>query len=149
MREINWSDPDFDFGSYYDRSVLNRSRDFTFAHFRVGPGFSTIAGGRIGNKLYYGVTFCSPEDNFSKKFGREHAVKNLMDQDYSHMRGVLYLEGPLENVQPAIILKRAVETHLRKMQWCRPQWSKGATVEFRNDPFAKMESWTQKENVFL
>jgi hypothetical protein len=34
---------------------------------------STIALKKVGDKFYYGISICSRQDNFSKKFGRETA----------------------------------------------------------------------------
>lgn len=130
MRKINWTTT-FNFGSYDDRAMLDTCQEFTYGHFKVGPGHATVAGGRIDNKLYYGITFCSPQDNFSKKIGRARACQNLREDEHSHMRGVLELEGNADDAQPAMVLKMAVEYHLQKMRNRRPQWSKEATVDFR------------------
>ena len=106
-------------------------RRVTYGHFKVGPGFATIAGARLGDRLYYGITFCSPEDNFSKKVGRAKSSWRLSCDPRGCFRGVLRLDGEIDKVQPAIVLKRAVEYYLSKETSRRPQWTKGATVEFR------------------
>jgi len=139
MREVKWpmssedydvTAEDFSFGILRHRSMLYNSVAFTYGHYKIGSGFATIGGTRIGDKLYYGVTFCSPEDNFSKKSGRRYSRRNLTRHEYSHMRGIFSLGSAIDQ-QPALVLKEAVEAHLVKMRGLRPQWSKGAAVEFR------------------
>jgi hypothetical protein len=132
MRKTDWNGTDFDFAKANDREELLSNKDFTFGHYKVGPGYATIGGARIGDELYYSVTFCSPEDNFSKAEGRLNVYDRLCEPEYGHLRGVLRLLEAEDDTPPAIILKRAVEVHLTKMRSDKkPQWTKGATVEFR------------------
>jgi hypothetical protein len=132
MREINWLlDEQFDFGNLWHRTELLNCADFTYGHFRIGNGYATIGGGRIGDKLYYSVTFCSPKDNFSKKTGREHVANHLGYSTFGHLRGVFTLNDELKDEQPAIVLQRAVEHHLSKMRNRKPQWAKDVSVRFR------------------
>lgn len=132
MRKIDWQNK-FDFSDYHHRCNLEDCKNFTYGHFKVGAGFATVAAGRIDDYLYYGITFCSPEDNFSRQKGRSYACRNLREESHSHMRGVLTLEGAVDEAPPAIVLKKAVENHLRKMRPDqRPQWAKGAAIDFRS-----------------
>jgi hypothetical protein len=133
MREIKWSSEtvsEFVFGNKESREALILQDNFTYGHFCIGSGFATICGGRIGNNLYYGVSFCSPEDNFSKKSGRDKAVEHLIEVKHGNLRGVLNL-ADIADEQPALILQEAVRNHLAKMRNRKPQWAKNSPIKFR------------------
>ena len=130
MRELDWPGQ-FDFGDAEHRYNLTNMSDFTYGHFQIGSGYATIGGGVIDSKLYYGISFCSPEDNFSKKTGRNYVVSHLESTTYGHLRGVFTLADYMKDAQPAIVLQNAVDRHLLKMRDRKPQWAKGMSVEFR------------------
>jgi hypothetical protein len=130
MREVEFKD--FDFGSEWMRTCITYTRDLTFGHYAVGNGFATVAGVLIGNNVYYGISFCSPEDNFSKRTGREYAKKHFRENKYSHMRGVSPLKNGLANHPPVVVFRSVVLNHLAKMDPShRPQWAKDAPIDFR------------------
>jgi len=166
MREINWNEKSgsyiyredrtgfadrfipklFDFSNSLCRYVLTSLTDFAFGHYSIGEGYATIGGGRIGNKLYYGVSFCSPEDNFSKKLGILYAKHNLAGDQSGHMRGVFIISDEISDEPPTIILQKAVASHLDKMRrGRRPQWAKNQHVEFRGRPKIKTTPKVRRE----
>ena len=51
-----------------------------YSHFKAGEGFITVAGFKKEGFYLYGVAFCSPEDNFCRKHGREVAFNKLYQQ---------------------------------------------------------------------
>lgn len=60
---------------------LNEERQqVKYAHFKTETGFMTVAGLKKEGFYFYGVALCSPEDNFSRKIGREFAFKKLYQQ---------------------------------------------------------------------
>lgn len=119
----------FDFGDELHREYLSWADEFTFAHLKVNNGAMTVGGSRIGDRLYYAVSLCSPQDNFSKAKGRAYVKEHLVSSEHSKKRGVLQLSEE-KRWPPAIILKTAAETHLSKMRH-KPVWANGAVVEFR------------------
>jgi len=135
----------FDFGNRDHRGALVLDSQFTYGHFRIGHvskcdpsydyrlknpvGYATVGGLRRGDKLYYGVSMCSPEDNFSKKTGRRLVVEHLLQEETSNKRGVLSIAG-LTNEQPALLLKFALERHIFKTRNL-PSWTKKG-VHFRS-----------------
>ena len=76
------------FGEVKFREDIINYHNFCYGHFKVGDGFATVAGGRIGNNVYYGISFCSPKDNFSKQKGRILAEDHLIDENSAKLRGV-------------------------------------------------------------
>lgn len=124
----------FNFGSEEDRECLVESGDFTFAHFKVNGGDATVAGGLVNRKLYYAVALCSPEDNFSKRHGRELACRYMIESVWSDKRGVFV---PNTNVigeaQPAHLLHDAL-VHFLGRHKRLPWWAKSPTVSFRTQP---------------
>lgn len=120
----------FDFSRSYDRSCL--VEHLVYGHYKIGDGFVTVAGARVDEKLYYGLSFCSPEDNFSKESGRENAIEHLTSPDTPHMRGVLNIASSPDE-QPAIILKQAAQRHVAKMRGeKRPHWvTNNSVVTFK------------------
>lgn len=120
----------FDFADEQHREYLTWSKEFTFAHLKVGKGAMTIGGTRIGNKLYYAVALCSPKDNFSKSKGRKCVREHLTYQEYSRKRGIFELNPESNEMPPALILRAAAVVYLSKMRH-KPVWANGAFVEFR------------------
>jgi len=167
MHSANWDRKrQFDFGSWYHRDCLRENKECTFGHYKVGEGVITIVGvlmdGTILDdgfhpndpRLYYGISMCSPEDNFSKSAGRAGAKDNLVSAKTSVMRGVY---GPREYVStddvrkdaPAVVLREAVKEHLNKMRH-RPSWiSKGAKVEFRSKKRGQKKATTKNVEKLL
>jgi len=141
MKKSKWNSYNpFNFGSLDTRMKLPFLREFTYGHFKVGKGFATIGGVMIGDNLYYGISFCSPEDNFSKKVGRKLAVYNLVEAKNSHNRGVITLDVDLSCLKPAEIFKEVVYSHLEHMNSHKPQWAKNANVDFRSyDPYVSFK----------
>lgn len=124
----------FDFGSASNRVELTEDPNFTFGHYKVGVGNATVCGAKVGDKLYYAVTFCSPEDNFSKEAGRIFALDHFIEEEYSHLRGVMCADDSSDELPPAIMLKDAVSHRIGRMRPDRkPQWIKraGGDIDFR------------------
>jgi hypothetical protein len=144
MREGNYqwtygsSNVDFDFGKSSCRLILTADEEFTFGHYCIDhvllrrQGNATIGGVRYGDRLYYGVSLCSPEDNFSKKIGRTNVVNNLIDGENSSKRGVFSILSVDLHLQPALLLKWALEDFLGKAKRL-PPWTRGE-VSFRKTP---------------
>ena len=58
-----------------------------YCHFMVAGGWVTIAAFElVGGELVYGLSLCAPEDQFSRKRGRDAALKRLIaaDRGWSH-----------------------------------------------------------------
>jgi len=123
---------EFDFANELHREYLCWSNEFTFAHLKVGDGAMTVGGTRVGDKLYYAVALCSPEDNFSKAKGRAYIREHIQYPEHSKKRGVLKLAPEAGELPPAIILKTAAELYLSKMSH-KPAWARKATVHFRTE----------------
>lgn len=121
---------DFDFGNSIYREVMTYDENFTYGHYKVNSGVGTVAGFRIGNKLYFGVSLCSPNDNFSKASGRERAEDNLIYAGSCNKRGVMILDENTKDLHPTELLKLALEHHLNKMAH-KPIWVKNPVVDFR------------------
>ena len=132
LEEEALKDPtmEFDFANEQHREYLCWSKEFTFAHLKVGKGAMTIGGTRIGNKLYYGVALCSPEDNFSKAKGRGYVREHLSHQEHSRKRGMFELASRSDEMPPAIVLRAAAVVYLSKMRH-KPAWADNTYVEFR------------------
>lgn len=109
---------DFDFGNItYRADIINKA---CYAHFNVGQGQATIAGMIVNDVLYYGVSFCSPEDNFSKKLGRRKAEEHFI---YSaNKRGVL--RGDFKSSHPSEVLEQALKHYLGSNRRL-PKWIRG------------------------
>ena len=119
----------FNFGNQWHREVLTECPEFTYGHYNVCGGVITIAGARVGDKLYYGLSMCSPEDNFSRSRGRKIATARLTYSSDSHLRGVFF--GNLGDMTPGEAFRYAVDEHLGKMRH-RPHWiKKDFEVNFR------------------
>jgi hypothetical protein len=120
----------FDFGDVRHRSECISKKDHVYGHYKVGDGCATICGFRIGKVLYYGISLCSPKDDFVKALGRKIASGRLLTSRSNDQRGMMYLSDELAESVPAVVLKEAVEHHLSKMRR-RPFWTQ-EVVMFRN-----------------
>jgi hypothetical protein len=122
---------DFNFANKDQRDSLTTCKEFTYGHYCVGEGVVTVAGAVVDGKLYYGVSMCSPKDNFSKKLGRDCAEANLVNDHKSRLRGVYdNLNG---EESPAEALREALEDFLGRMRQ-RPHWiKKDDEVKFRGE----------------
>jgi hypothetical protein len=105
----------------------------TYGHYNVNEGFATVLGCRVGDKIFYGISMCSPDEkNFSKKEGRRLAIKHLVDNNESHMRGMYKLPDSDVNDSSAIILSRVLHRHLNIMRRL-PDWARCPRVDFRRN----------------
>lgn len=131
MREVNVADLgiDFNFANVDHRVEMTYSPNFKYGHYKVNDGNATIAGFRVGDKLYFGISFCSPVDNFSKKFGRMLATDSLVYGD-GKRRGVMVLDDETKELPPITLFKLALERHLNRMK-NKPVWAKRPVVDFR------------------
>ena len=143
MRDTREIKGDFDFGNEDDRHALVESEDLTYAHFWIKKhctsignacgsriiGNATVCGSRVGDHLYYGVSLCSPQDNFEKRLGRELARDSIMSLDRCSKRGVLDVADNFDE-QPSVLLHDALLNHLSKMKR-PPCWVKNAEIIFR------------------
>lgn len=121
---------EFNFGDELHRDIIIDDPNFCYGHYVVGKGQATVGGIRLGNKLYYAVALCSPNNNFSKMTGRDYANGHFIVNKYSNKRGVIILNDALCAQPPAILLKLALEKHLFKMR-NKPHWTRNAEVDFR------------------
>ena len=161
MREVhNASCSSGKFDSYTYRRLICADPNFVYGHYQIGPsvvstgnmfrttnpqkGFATIGGVRIGQKLYYAVSLCSPLDNFSKKVGREKVCANMRDHLSSRQRGVFDISG-MEDEQPAIILKCALEHYLEVTRHL-PPWTR-QVVLFRGVPRRRETTSQQQAHI--
>jgi len=125
----------FDFGNQAHRTCVlatayDDSRNFTFGHYKIGDSGGTITVGGVahGDRLYYAVSICSPLDNFSKRVGRKNVEDNFVQDKNSMKRGVVSI-ADIRGENPAIVLKRAAQSYLRKNKML-PKWSR-KEVDFR------------------
>lgn len=134
MREANipfMTSDLFNFALQSHREALVKCPEFTYGHYSVCGGVITVAGAVVGDKLYYGLSMCAPEDNFSKSRGRKIAVARLTYSSDSHLRGVFF--GALDDMTPGEAFMYALDDHLYKMRH-KPHWiSKDYEVDFRRD----------------
>lgn len=141
MREFNGSGSP-DFSSHAGRVLLSLDPNFVYGHYQIGyrnSGFATIGGTRVGNKLYYSVALCSPNDNFSKSVGRELVKFHMQQDESSRKRGILELDSNMIPEQPAVVLKHALEVHLNKTRHL-PGWTR-QVVLFRGHPKATRSTY--------
>ena len=130
MHEVKFTQ-EFNFSDKSHRFMLTKCKEFTYGHYTVGKGTVTVAGAMVCGNLYFGVSMCSPEDNFSKRLGRCCAEANLVNDHKSKMRGVY--DGLNGEEKPAEALREALEHHLDSMRH-RPHWiKKDDEVLFRGE----------------
>ena len=129
MREATFIG-EFNFGDMDNREYMLNDKNFCYGHYTVNKGTATIAGFRINDYIYYGISFCSPLDNFSKTKGRENAEYNLVYASGSQKRGVMALDETTRDMSPTELFKIALERHLIKMV-NKPMWTKNPVVDFR------------------
>ncbi len=120
----------FDFSQEITRACMPNLDNFVYGHYKVDGGNATICGARLGDHLYYGISLCSPKDNFSRRSGRILSVTHLKESRFSHQRGVMHLSEELSDSVPAVVLREALERHIRKMRK-KPSWVNNGVVEFR------------------
>lgn len=135
---------EFDFSNDIHREVVTHAKEFTYAHLVVNTGFVTIGGTRIGDKLYYAISLCSPKDNFSKRVGRDYVREHMEYAEFSNKRGVLTLTEHNRDSAPALLLHAAAENHMRKMRH-KPSWAKNPHVKFRTE--RRVDKKRRKEMV--
>jgi hypothetical protein len=135
MREIKFlnyevlqvKSADFDFSNKLHRTHLSKQRDnLSYSHFQLGNGGATVAAGIVDGRLYYGVSFCSPNDNFSRSMGREVARNSFSNK--SGNRGVLFNVDMTLPVRDLLTL--ALQSALSNMK-SQPRWAKNKTPEHR------------------
>ena len=110
------------------RYILTESRDMVYDHFNVSDGIATVGGWKIGDKLYFSVSFCAPEDNFSRKLGRDIVAGSLCCSD-SRRRAVIDI-SKVNDEAPPIVLLYALTEYLKRGKGI-PQWAKNSVVSFR------------------
>lgn len=121
---------EFNFGLENHRDAIVDDKNFTYGHYKVNDGVGTVGGFRIGNKLYYAISICSPKDNFSKTKGRQKVFKNLINTESSKKRGVMILDNSAIDIHPTELLKTVFENFLNRMSH-KPTWLKNPIVDFR------------------
>jgi hypothetical protein len=112
---------------------MTNDENFTFGHYSVDSGYATVAGGRVGNKIYYGISFCSPDSSFSKEEGRKRAMGHLIERGSSHKRGV-FVSDNLDEMAPSLVFYNCLQYFLnRKHTFKKPIWmNKIPTIDFQN-----------------
>ncbi|MFA5048316.1 MAG: hypothetical protein WC516_04835 [Patescibacteria group bacterium] len=122
---------EFNFRNQIHRDVMTEDKNFTYGHYGINEGIATVAGFRISDRLYFGVSLCSPTDNFSKAFGRANAEDNLVLTENSQKRGVMILDNKIKDLHPTELLKLALEHYLNRMSH-KPVWVKNPIITFRS-----------------
>jgi len=135
MKDINISsycvNPfEFNFGSTDHRYKLVNDLNFTYDHYKLNDGAATVGGGRIGNLLYFSVSFCSPKDNFSRKHGRQNIYENIIYDDCSHRRAIIDISEVVGD-PPALVLMFALYEYINRGRNV-PQWARDPVISFRN-----------------
>jgi len=92
-----------------------------YRHFRLYDGFVSICTSKINNTWVYGVSFCSPEDKFSRPEARFISFKRMMS--VSKVNGGNILGGHSSVEDEGIrrtmyrIAAQAVALHGHKVKW--------------------------------
>jgi len=126
----NWKALPKSFGDRKFRQEVMMDPEFTFAHFKINDGSATIGGALHGDKVYFGVALCSPEDNFSKKTGRALVQRHIVVDEHSSKRGVFVPSGDISDIPPARVLYHILNYHLGRLRRL-PTWAKNPVVMFR------------------
>lgn len=130
MKEITLAN--FDFADTITRVDVCQDDGFAYDHFRVNDGAATVAAGRVGDKLYLSVAFCSPKDNFSRRFGRNLAAMYFMDGRSSNRRAIVDV-ADVKDQPPPVVLLHGLIAYLERGKGV-PQWARNAvTVWFRGE----------------
>lgn len=119
----------FEISSFEARFAMVNDRNFSYDHYCLNNGTATVGGGKLGNKLYFSVSFCAPNDNFSRKTGRIYVADNFISDDRSHRRMVLDISS-VKDEPPTVVLMYALAEYLKRGK-CVPQWAKNSAVSFR------------------
>lgn len=121
-RNFPLSPEDVSLNPYETRCIL--AEHFEYAHFDFwnGYGSATVGGCRVGDRVYYAISFCSPVDNFDRTIGRHEVYDNMIDDMRTSMRSVFFLNETTENLTPAQVFQLVLVAHLQKMRqvpsWC-------------------------------
>ena len=121
-RIIATSDENFVFG-HFTLSRYYQYKDFQPSIF----GYVTIGGVLYGNKFYYGISICSPEDRFSKKIGRENVKSRMLcfrpNKNLScSLAGEMVLSDDDLNDTPISILQIALYEYTANNKKDLPGW---------------------------
>lgn len=81
--------------------LMKKELTAIYSHFNVGEGEATVVLVEDGKDLHYGVSFCAPSDNFSKKMGRSKATRRLKTHLRRYENGLSYslLAGTFQGKQ--------------------------------------------------
>ncbi len=110
----------------------------TYSHFDIeGGGKATVIVLEDKQKVYYGISFCSPKDMFSRKTGRTNAEKRLFVHlrrsenglTHSKLAGTFDVKSKQSLSDLYNFCKKAVNKSLAKDA---PHWASGM-VDFRNN----------------
>lgn len=121
---------EFNFGNEYHRQKAAKDPNFSYGHYKVNGGVGTVAGFRIGNKVFFGISLCCPNDNFSRAIGRLNARDGLVTADSSNKRGVMIVDDTTKDLHPTELFKLVLEYYLNS-NIRKPVWTKFPVVEFR------------------
>ena len=114
---------------------MKKNTNIRYSHFRVGSGTATCAGQLApdGESYIFAVSFCAPDDNFSKKEGRKRATKKLHKlqgpNKHRHTSGAI---GVVDEKEPrnSELGRRAVVAAINSLQTTRKDhWYKGLSKE--------------------
>ena len=130
MRDIELKGQ-FDISDSHARRSMVGNRNFSYDHYCLNDGVATVGGGKIGDKLYFTVSFCAPCDNFSRKIGRYNICYNFIDDDRSHRRAVVDI-SKVKDEPPSMVLAYALMAYLQRGK-CVPQWARNGVVSFRSN----------------
>jgi len=123
--EFNFSMPEW-------RAEL--TRHFEFNHFNVldfnydVSGLITIGATLVDNILYYALAMCSPNDNFSRKVGRNFVLKHMIGPD-STKRGLFKVKEEHLDDDVGELMQDAIQDWLDRTQRV-PTWIKKTLGDF-------------------
>jgi len=131
MRDIEIGSRKFDISDELERESMVCDHNFSYDHYCLDDGVATVGGGKIGDKLYFTISFCAPNDNFSRRIGRDNVCDNFVSEDCSHRRAVIDISSMKDN-PPTLVLAYALMEYLKRGK-CVPQWARNGVVSFRNN----------------
>jgi hypothetical protein len=134
MRDISkqdvftkYSTTDFRFAEA--RRLLADDPNFTHAYFKGDKGYASVGGIRIGNKLYYAISLCSPSDNFSRVDGRLMVNYHFCDEATGSKRGMIELDDEQVKERAGVVLLRALKRFVERGRHV-PYWAKHTEFDF-------------------
>ena len=109
-----------------------KNSEIRYSHLKVGPGAATCAGhlAEDGESYIFGVTLCSPEDNFNRQAGRRKARKKLRNpKQHKYTTGAIRVADE-KRPRNAELGRRAVAAVINSLQGTKKnRWYKDLSPE--------------------